>query len=440
MPSLKEILQNIGRRHGVESLNPMQQAVAKAKASRIVLLAPTGSGKTLAFTVPMIESLAPPSGCVQAVVIAPSRELVIQIADVIRPVAAGFKTVALYGGHSTTDEANSLKTTPDIVVATPGRLVDHIRRGNIDISSASTLVIDEYDKQLELGFHDEMRRICRQIPRVRRLMLTSATPLAEQPDFIDLSQAKILDFSERVDAPRSRMKIALVKSPMRDKLDELDTLLRALPNGRTIVFVNHRESADRVHSFLAKRGFPAGLYHGGLDQLDRELAVDMLNNGTTPILVSTDLASRGLDIDAVRSVIHYHIPPTPEAWTHRNGRTARVDATGEIYLLVSDSETLPPYVDYDYEFFPDPDTNPDPIRSLTATLYIGAGKKEKISKADILGFLTKQCGLDAGQVGRIIAKDHCAIAAIPRASADAVLAAFASTKLKGLRLRASIYE
>lgn len=440
MPTLKEILQAIGRRHGVESLNPMQRAVAEAKASRIVLLAPTGSGKTLAFTVPMIESLAPASGRVQAVVIAPARELVLQIADVIRPVAEGYKTVTLYGGHSALDEANSLAAGADIVVATPGRLLDHILRENIDIRTASTLVIDEYDKQLELGFHDQMRRICRRIPRVRRLLLTSATPLAERPDFIDLSQAKVIDFSERAAAPRSRMKIALVKSPSRDKLEALADLLHALPDGRTIVFVNHRESADRVHAYLVRQHFPAGLYHGGLDQMDRELAVDMLNNGTTPILVSTDLGSRGLDIDAVRSVVHYHIPPTAEAWTHRNGRTARVDATGEIYILASEGESLPEYVDYDFEFVPDPDTNPDPIRSDTATLYIAAGKKEKLSKADILGFLTKQCGLDGKAVGRIAVKDHCAIAAIPRASAPSVTAAFAASKIKGRRIRASIYK
>lgn len=299
MDSLKDILQRIGARHGVEQLNPMQRAVSQAKSDRIILLAPTGSGKTLAFTVPMLSRLKPASGYVQAVVIAPSRELVLQIADVIKPVAEGLRTVALYGGHDMRDEINSVSVVPDIVVATPGRLLDHINRGTIDVSKAQTLVLDEYDKALQLGFHDQMRRIVKRMRSMRYVMLTSATPLAEKCDFIDLSQAKTIDFSEKTEAPRSRMKVAIVKSDNRDKLEALSNLLWSIPNGKVIVFVNHRESAERVYNYLKKSGFPVGLYHGGLDQQKRELAIDLINNGTTPVLVSTDLGSRGLDIDAL---------------------------------------------------------------------------------------------------------------------------------------------
>lgn len=436
--SLKDILAAIGERHGVHSLNDMQRAVGQARASRIILLAPTGSGKTLAFAVPMIERLEPSAGQVQAVVIAPSRELVCQIFDTVRPIARGFKTVALYGGHSMRDEVQSLAPVPDIVVATPGRLLDHLLRGTLEISHARELVIDEYDKCLELGFQDQMRRIARRAGRPRYVMLTSATPLQEMPDFIDLSQAKVLDFSSRVDAPRSRMRVALVKSPDRDKLPTLLELLRALPDGRVMVFVNHRESAERVHAYLRKHGIPAGLYSGALDQLRRELAVDMLNNGTTPVLVTTDLGARGLDIARVQAVVHYHLPPTPETWTHRNGRTARVDANGEVYLLVSDGEKLPEYVDYDCEFVPD-DVNPDPIRSDVATIYLNAGKKEKISKADVLGFLVKQGGLEPGAIGKIVVKDHCAVVAVPRKQAPDVERAFAAAKIKGQRVKATLY-
>lgn len=436
--TLKDILQKIGQRHGVADLNPMQKAVAQCRAQRIILLAPTGSGKTLAFTVPMVERLKPSEGKVQAVVIAPSRELVIQIADVIRPVASGHKTVALYGGHQMTDEVNSLSTVPDIVVATPGRLLDHINRGTVDVTTVSTLVLDEYDKALELGFHDQMRRIVKRMRRVRYVMLTSATPLAEMPDFVDLSQAKILDFAAKTESPRSRMKVALVKSDSKDKLEALAHLLDALPNGRTIVFVNHRESAERVYNYLNERKMPVGLYHGGLDQLKREVAIDMLNNGTTPILVSTDLGSRGLDIEAVRSVVHYHLPPTPESWTHRNGRTARIDADGNVYILVSEGEKIPDYIDYDCEFVPD-GVNPDPIHSDVATIYFNSGKKEKISKGDILGFIVKQCGIAPDAVGKIIVKDHCALVGVPRTAAAAVEAKAKTEKVKGQRIRATVY-
>lgn len=436
MDSLKDILEKIGRRHGIEKLNPMQRAVASAKASRIVLLAPTGSGKTLAFTVPLTERLGESCGEVQAVVMAPSRELVIQISEVIRSVATGYKVTALYGGHSMQDETNALKIVPDIVVATPGRLLDHINRSTIYVGNARQLVLDEYDKALELGFHDQMRRIVRRLEKVKYVTLTSATPISETPDFIDLSQAKVIDYSEKVDAPRGRMTVRLVRSDSRDKLHTLLALIRSLPDGRTIVFVNHRESAERVFEFLKREGIPAGLYHGGLDQLRRELAIDMLNNGTTPVLVSTDLGSRGLDIADVRSVVHYHLPLTPESWTHRNGRTARIANDGDIYILVSDADTIPGYIDYDYEYVPSTD-NPDPIESHTATIYFNAGRKEKISKGDLLGFICKQCGVE--RVGKIVVKDHCAVVGVPRSDAQAVIDATRASKIKGQRVRATLY-
>lgn len=442
--TLKEILQSIGERHGVEKLNPMQKAVTQAKSERIILLAPTGSGKTLAFTVPLIERLKPHAPnelpqYPQAVIIAPSRELVLQIAEVVRPVAKGYKTVALYGGHSMQDEVNSLSVVPDIIVATPGRLLDHLLRETLDISHTQALVLDEYDKALDLGFHDQMRRIVKRMRSLRYAMLTSATPLKDTPDFIDLSQAKIIDFSQKAQSPRSRTMTMLVRSDSKDKLQALSKLLNALPNGKTIVFVNHRESAERTFDFLKKEGFPAGLYHGGMDQLQREIAIDMLNNGTTPILVSTDLGSRGLDIEAVRSVIHYHMPPSQESWTHRNGRTARVDAEGYVYILASENENIPDYIDFDCEYVPE-DDNPDPIVSNEASLYFNLGKKEKISRGDVLGFLVKQGGLEPKEVGKIAVKDHCVLAAIPREKAQDVLAAVATSKIKGQRAKITLYQ
>lgn len=432
--TLKEILQQIGQRHGVENLNPMQRAVMQTKASRILLLAPTGSGKTLAFAVPLIERLEPSDGKLQALVIAPSRELVIQISEVVRSVAAGHKVTALYGGHPMAEEVNSLSVVPDVVVATPGRLLDHILRGTINVADVRTLVLDEYDKALELGFHDQMSRIVSRLRHVKYVMLTSATSLAEMPDFIDMSQAKVLDFSSKSDSPRVRMEVYLVKSPMKDKLRELAALLASLPDGRTIIFVNHRESAERVFKYLRAEDFPVGLYHGGMDQLQREIAIDMLNNGSTPILVSTDLGSRGLDIEAVRSVVHYHIPPSAESWTHRNGRTARIDASGSVYVLVSEDEKLPEYLDFDKEYIPDPD-NPDPIETHLTTLYFNAGKKEKLSKGDILGFLVKQCGIEAGEIGKIVIKDHCALVAVDNDYVSKVVETAKSVKVKGQRVR-----
>lgn len=430
----KLIAERLRERHNIAELNEMQQFMAATDQRKIILLSPTGSGKTAAFILRLLRELKPSTGQLQAVVMAPSRELVLQIADVLRPVAAGLKTVAFYGGHAMADEVNSLSVIPDIIVATPGRLLDHITRGHLDVSGVRALVLDEYDKSLELGFQDEMRRIARRMRSLDLVVLTSATPLAEMPDFLPMKGAETVDFT--AGAGRSKLQVVRVDSVVRDKLGILADLLRALPDGRALVFVNHRESAERVYEFLKKAGFPAGLYHGGLEQRERQLAVALFNNGTTPVLVSTDLGSRGLDIDDVNYVIHYHLPPTPESWTHRNGRTARMGADGTAYVIIADGENIPDYVRSDRTWAPK-SAHEAGISSDVATLYFNAGKKEKISKGDIAGFLMQKGGLTKDEVGKITVYDHWAIAAVPRAKAAAVEAAVAPYKLKNTRVRIS---
>lgn len=430
----KLIAERLRERHNIAELNEMQQFMAATDQRKIILLSPTGSGKTAAFILRLLRELKPSTGQLQAVVMAPSRELVLQIADVLRPVAAGLKTVAFYGGHAMADEVNSLSVIPDIIVATPGRLLDHITRGHLDVSGVGALVLDEYDKSLELGFQDEMRRIARRMRSLDLVVLTSATPLAEMPDFLPMKGAETVDFT--AGAGRSKLQVVRIDSVERDKLGILADLLRALPDGRALVFVNHRESAERVYEFLKKSGFPAGLYHGGLEQRERQLAVDLFNNGTTPVLVSTDLGSRGLDIDDVNYVIHYHLPPTSESWTHRNGRTARMGADGTAYVIIADGENIPDHVRTDRTWTPK-SAHEAGIRSDVATLYFNAGKKEKISKGDIAGFLMQKGGLSKDEVGKITVYDHWAIAAVPRAKAAAVEAAVAPYKLKNTRVRIS---
>lgn len=431
------ILENISSRLGIAELNPMQRELMSSQAHDVVLLSPTGSGKTVAFTISMLQALGKTKGEVQAVVIAPSRELVMQIYRVVREVATGYKTVALYGGHSMTDEKNSLTPVPDIVIATPGRLLDHLNRKLLDLYNTKVLVLDEYDKSLELGFHDEMRKILRLMPNLSRTVLTSATPLSDRlPEFMKVKNPVVMDFLSSVAKPRTRMSVVRVESPAKDKVDTLVDLLKSLPNGRVIVFVNHRESATRLYDHLKKAGLPVGIYHGALDQNDREKAVDLLNNGTTPVLVSTDLGARGLDIEEVKSIIHYHMPLTKETWTHRNGRTARVDATGTIYVITSEADNIPDYVTFDRSYVPT-GTSADPIHADCATLYFSAGRKERISRGDIAGFLMKTGGLAADEVGRIIVRDHSAIVAVPAGKADSVLRTVATEKIKGKRVKIS---
>lgn len=433
----KIILERLRERHNISVLNEMQQLMAGTEARKLILLSPTGSGKTAAFAIRLLRFLQPSTGHVQAVVMAPARELVLQIADVIRPVAAGLKTVAFYGGHSMTDEVNSMSVVPDIIVSTPGRLLDHIKRGTVDVDGVDALVLDEYDKSLELGFIDEMKRIAKRMKKLKMILLTSATPLAEMPDFIAMKGAEIVDFSSR--GERSRLQIAKVDSPERDKLATLADLLRSLPNGRALVFVNHRESAERVYGFLRREHFPVGLYHGGLEQRERQLAVDLLNNGTTPILVSTDLGARGLDIDDVNYVIHYHMPLSAESWTHRNGRTARMGASGTAYVIIAEEENIPEYVDWQRDYNPKTAAS-DGFRSDVATLYFNAGKKEKISRGDIVGYLIQKGGLTKEQVGKIVVNDHSAIVAVPREMAQQLVDVLAPYKLKNTRVRVSVLK
>ncbi|MDE5979484.1 MAG: DEAD/DEAH box helicase [Muribaculaceae bacterium] len=439
----KTIIERLRERHNITVLNEMQQRMASTGLREIVLLSPTGSGKTAAFTLRLLRFLGPSEGKVQAVVMAPSRELVIQIADVIRPVAAGLKTVAFYGGHPMADEINSLSVTPDIIVATPGRLLDHLKRATLSLADVKALVLDEYDKSLELGFHDEMKRIVKRMRHPELIILTSATPLAEMPDFLRLRKPETFDFSARKPSG-GRLQTVRVDSPERDKLPILDDLLRSLDNGKALIFVNHRESAERVYNDLKKKGFPVGLYHGGLEQRERKLAIDLLNNDTTPILVSTDLGARGLDIDNVQYVIHYHLPLTMESWTHRNGRTARMGADGTVFSIISDGENIPEYVTWQREFQPRSKSS-DPIRSDIATIYVNAGKKEKLSRGDIVGYLIHKGGLTADKIGKIILDDHSSLVAVPRealapleSGGASLLERLAPHKIKNTRVRLSL--
>lgn len=434
MADLKDIT---GRRLGIAEPNAMQLAVWASEAPRMVVLSPTGSGKTVAFAGALLQRLGAPCGMVQALVLAPSRELVLQIYDVMRRVCEGYKVAAFYGRHSMADEVATLRVVPDIIVATPGRMLDHLQRNTVDILRLRILVIDEYDKALEMGFHDEMRKICKRMRTPGSVILTSATCQAEMPDFIDMDGAVTIDFSSSGN-PRARTNIARVESPARDKLQTLVDLLRSLSDGKVIVFVNHRESAQRVYERLHDEGLPVGLYHGGLEQIDRERAVIQLNNGSTPILVATDLGSRGLDIDAVGTVIHYHLPGSSEVWTHRNGRTARIDAEGNVYVITSEADNIPDYVVWDRDYNPTGRSD-SPIRRSMATLHINAGRKEKISRGDIVGFLCNNAGVAASEIGKIDLRDHAAYVAVPRSCLGTV-AAIQSPKIKGKRVRVTKFE
>ena len=436
----KEFLPAVRDRLGIEQLNEMQiKMMAQASEQRdIILLSPTGSGKTLAFTLPVMKLMKPSTGRVQCVVIAPSRELVMQIAGVMREVGRDFRVVALYGGHNVEDEVNSLKVVPDIVVATPGRLLDHAVRRNIDLLPVRILVLDEFDKSLELGFEEEMEKLTKRMKNVSRFILTSATNADVLPEFLNLTNPVTLNFVGENKSLKERMRVHRVDSDGKDKLETLLTLLHNITTDdkpeKSIIFVNHRESAERVADFLKKNGVDAVLYHGALDQRERETAVALFNNGSRPVLVATDLAARGLDIEKVASVIHYHQPLTTEAYTHRNGRTARVEEDGDVYVLVGPDEDVKEFVEFDDTRHLDASVRNN-LRSGLQTLYVGGGKREKVSRGDILGFLVKEGGIEASQIGKISVYDHYALVAVEADVANKLLNAISGKKLKGEKRR-----
>lgn len=430
----QQILQNLK----IEMLNPMQIATAKAYREQkdLVLLSPTGTGKTLAFLLPLVQSLKPDVKGVQAVVLVPSRELALQIETVFKRMNVSFKAVSCYGGRPTMEEHRTIKgLNPTVIIGTPGRLNDHLQKQNFEVSEVTTLVIDEFDKSLELGFQEEMAEVIGQLPVLKKRVLLSATDAEEIPLFVGFKEKngfiKLNFLSE--ETVSKRLELRQVLSPEKDKLETLYRLLCTLGNSSTLVFVNYRESVERVTAYLKTKKFPCDAFHGGMEQQDRERVLYKFRNASCPVLVSTDLAARGLDIPGIRNVVHYHLPINEEAFTHRNGRTARWEADGFSFVLLHAEEHLPEYVSEEIPIFTLPEQTPRPPKAKWSTIYIGKGKKDKLNKIDIAGFLYNKGGLQKDEVGQIDVKEHCAFVAVSRSKVNQLLTMVRGEKIKGMK-------
>lgn len=441
MKEISTLIEKACRNLNIESLNGMQKQMLETaqRPHDIILLSPTGSGKTLAFLLPVLQRIDPRAVGVQALVLVPSRELALQIESVLRKIAAGIKIVCCYGGHSVREESKSLAVAPALIVGTPGRIADHLRRGRLSLDTLDTLILDEFDKCLALGFHDEMKEIIAPLKEVKKKILTSATDSESLPAFTALRRPVKLDFlgSKRSEENiNERLSLYRIDSPEKDKLDTLLVLLRNLKPALTLIFCNQRESVERVQQFLTDRGIIAEAFHGGMEQADRERALCKFRNHSSYICISTDLAARGLDIPEVKYIIHYHLPVDLESFTHRNGRTARMHAEGEAFMIVGPTEQLPEYARQATAFRLDPTSNLLQTPPM-ATLHFAAGKKEKISKGDIVGFLTQKGGLTADEIGFIEVKDHYCYAAVARDKAHETLHRLRDEKIKGKKVKIS---
>ena len=424
----------------IKSLNEMQvSAISSAENNNeIILLSATGSGKTLAFLLPVLNSLDPGSKNIQALILVPSRELALQIESVLKQMQTGFKILSCYGGHKREIEENSLVQSPAIIIGTAGRMADHIRRGNVNTKSIKFLVLDEFDKSLELGFLEEMQFIIGSMPAIENKILTSATNAVEIPAFVKMKEPVTLNFLPENATSNESLRINTLLSDDKDKLQTLLQLVCYCNNTSTIIFCNHRDSVERTSTFLTEQGIINVFYHGGMEQQDREVALTKFRNSTSNILVTTDLASRGLDIADIRNIVHYHLPHVEAEFTHRNGRTARMNATGNVYVIWSEDEKLPVYITENAEKFELPEKLSIPEKPKWSTLFIAAGKKDKINKIDIVGFLSNKGHLKKDEIGLIEVKDFSAFAAVRKSKIGNVVELVKNEKIKNKKVKIAV--
>ena len=424
----------------IKALNPMQEEAKKTiqRKSDVVLLSPTGTGKTLAFLLPLIETLDEECEEIQILILVPSRELAQQIEQVARQMGSGYKVNAVYGGRAGALDKIDLKHRPAILIGTPGRVADRMRRDNFSLEHIKTLVLDEFDKSLEIGFEKEMAEIIEALPNVQQRILTSATSEANIPRFVGLQKPVYINHIEK---GSSELTVKIVLSPDKDKLETLAKTLDCIGNKPGIIFCNFKDALERVSDFLTDNRIHHECFHGDMEQMDRERALVKFRNGTSQFLLATDLAARGLDIPELEFILHYHLPPREKEFTHRNGRTARMNKDGIAYILQWEGEDLPDFIE---ELAPESVHIDDLQKAAPSsptkwkTLYITGGRRDKISKGDVAGFFIKQGEIHKDQLGVIEIKQNFAYVAVHADIAEKLVAKTNNSRLKTKKVRISV--
>jgi ATP-dependent RNA helicase DbpA len=431
--ALPQILSNLD----IQSLNALQEKAIPAIQTlpNVILLAPTGSGKTLAFLLPVLSQLKADTPGVQCLVLSPTRELAIQIERVWQKMATGFKVNTCYGGHSMQIETQNLSQPPAILVGTPGRIVEHINRKTFALDSVRMLILDEFDKSLSMGFQEQMTEVINGLSFLEKRVLVSATNKATIPAFTGITQPNILNFYKDAEKHTDGLVVKRVISPDRNKGMTLFKLLCFLGNEQTLIFCNQRESTEIARDFLDEMGIPSASFHGGMEQPDREKTLVQFRNGSIIYLVASDLAARGLDIPEVKNVVHFELPLKQNDFLHRNGRTARMHSEGTAYLILHEDESLPAYMQTAPPLLELPPTNTLPERSPWVTLYISGGKKDKLSKIDIVGFLAKKGNIGKEDIGKIELMDFMSFVAVKKEVVRNLLKAIQTEKMKGKKYK-----
>lgn len=431
-------LQSIYQNLQIQDMNQMQKSAYKATEDEkdLILLSPTGSGKTLAFLFPVLRNLKPNVSGIQAMILVPSRELALQIEQVFKSMGTDYKVSVCYGGHDKKIEVNNLRESPALLIGTPGRISYHLNNDNFDATTIKTLVLDEFDKSLEFGFHEVMSLIISEMPLLSQRILTSATAMDDIPKFTGVKNEQKVDFLKVLES-KPDLQYKKVITTSEEKLDTLFQLLCKIGNKRTLIFCNHRDAVNRISELLKEKGISRETFHGGMEQDERERALLKFRNDSSRILITTDLASRGLDIAEVESIVHYQLPPKEDAFIHRNGRTARMNAKGFVYLIMTEDENF----QFIKKNTPEEKLTQDykmPSRTPFSTIYISAGKKDKVNKVDIVGFLIKKGELEKDDIGLIEVKDTTSYVAVSRQKVVALLKKLENQRLKNKKMKIEI--
>jgi len=427
---------------GFTSMTPIQEKSIPVILEGKDLLAQskTGSGKTLAFSLPLIIHTDTQKQLPQHLIITPTRELAEQVTEVLRKLAssvANFKIVTLYGGVPLRTQADSLEKGAHILVGTPGRLMDHLGKDTLDLSALHTLVLDEADRMLDMGFYDDIVKIASHMPVQRQTLLFSAT----FPEKIERLAKKLLKSPVliKTDTIQEADKIETFYCETSRKYPVLSDIIAYYRPDSLLIFCNTKADVIDLADKLAKAGHDVIELHGDLEQRERNEAVIAFSNGSRPLMVATDVASRGLDIKGISLVINYDLPFDREVYTHRIGRTGRADATGVAVSLYTPGSHKTDYIKScatPKRFQPDSDKRGYLLRSDMETLCINGGKKSKLRAGDILGTFCKEIGIENTQIGKITVTDNRSYVALSGDVSRKVCKALETTKIKKRKYKA----
>lgn len=413
----------------------------------ILAKAPTGSGKTVAFSLPLLRNLNPRNYAVQALVLCPTRELAGQVATEIRRLArypGNIKVLTLCGGQPIGPQIGSLEHGAHVIVGTPGRISDHIRKGTLELSQVSTLVLDEADRMLDMGFQDEILQIVGYTSKDRQSMLFSAT----FPANIEQIGRDVLKNPElvQVEAVAEQQPDIEQRIYLTEPENQIETLLAVLTDVQPqagVIFCNTREQCNELEAELRQHGVSSGVLHGDLDQRQRDQMLVRFTNASLRLLIATDVAARGLDIDTVDLVVNLNLPRERAVFTHRCGRTGRAGRQGLAVSIIFEKEQYKLNLiaeEISMELTPEraPSLNPNKLGTLAAqmrTLELSAGRKNKIRPGDIVGALTATKEIDGKEIGNISVQDFQSFVALPKAIADRGLEILRNRPLKGKNVR-----